>query len=132
MVRRHLRAPVEHLLPVGQVAARGRLDEESRVTGLAVAVGNTPPFLLARRKREELPEHRVRVIEEVGRDVVTREHEAGTEAAHDAVDDRAPLPVTPTLEREQVDVEQLRHDSALVACLRPLTSPAAGRHRAAC
>ena len=52
---------------------------------------------------------RVGLVEQIARYVVTREHETGTEAAHHAVDDRAPLRVAPLFERDQVDVEHVGH-----------------------
>ena len=109
MMARHFLAPVEHLLPVGDVTDRRGLDEEPRVSGLAVTLGNAPPFLLRDRERKELGEPPVGLVEQVTRYVVTREHEPGTEAAHHPVDDRAPLRVGPLFERDQVDVEYVGH-----------------------
>ena len=50
---------------------------------------------------------------------MTGEHEAGAEAAHHAVDDRAPLRGAPLLEREQVDVEDVGHGVSGVGSTQP-------------
>ena len=109
MVRGDLGAPVEHLLPIGDVAAGRGLDEQPGVTRLPVTSGYLPAVLFLGRPREELREHRVGLVEQRGRDVVTREDEARAQATGDAVDDRPPLCITPVFEREQVDVEDVRH-----------------------
>ena len=103
------RRPVEHLLPVGVLARRRRLDEQPGVAGLAVGAGRDPALLGLERRREELLEHPVGGVEEVDRQVVAGEHEARLEAAADAVDDRPTLRRRPALEREQVDLEDLTH-----------------------
>ena len=113
MPGRDRRRPVEHLLPVGLVARRRGLDEESGVPGLPVGTWRDETLLGVLGLREELAEHAVRGVEHVLGHVVTREHEARGEAARYSVDDRAPLGGGAILEREQVDIEDLTHARTL-------------------
>ena len=107
---RDRRRPVEHLLPVRDVARRRRLDEQPGVPGLAVGAGDDPALLLLGRRGEELPEHRVGLVEQILREVVRGVDEAGLEAPAHAVDHRSPLLLAPLFEGQQVDVEDLAHE----------------------
>ncbi len=101
------RRPVEHLLPVGLVARRRRLDEQAGVAGLAVGAGGDELALGRLVELEELAQHAVRGVEEIVGQVVARVHEAGLEAAPDTVDHRTTSLSGARFERQQVDVQDL-------------------------
>ena len=102
-------APVEHLLPVGPLRPRRRLDQKAGVAGLAVRRRRLPPGLGLGRQGEEGGEHPVGLVEEVLGQVVGGVHEPGAQAAPDTVDQRPPPGRRPLLEGVQVDVEDLGH-----------------------
>ena len=84
-------SPVEHLLPVGYVGDRRRLDQQARVTALPVGARHDISVLPLLGKGEERLELRIRLIDEIDRQVVFHIDEAGHEAAKHTVDDRAAL-----------------------------------------
>ena len=62
----HVVAPVEHLLPVGSVEPRRRLDKQPRVARLAVALGGDVPLLHRRGQLEEPGQQLVSGVEHLG------------------------------------------------------------------
>ena len=80
--------PVEHLLPVGYVGDRRRLDQQARVAALPVGARHDIGVLALLGKGEERLELRVRLIDEIDRQVVFHVDEAGGEAAKHTIDDR--------------------------------------------
>ena len=114
-------APVEHLLPVGHVAAGGSFHEQAGVTGLAVALGGDERLLGLLRMFEELLEHPVGRVEHVLGQIVTGVDEPGGQAAAHTVDDGTALRRAALLEDQQVDFQDLvhgRHRSRVVRNLR--------------
>ena len=103
----HVARPVEHLLPVGHVGVGRRLDQQAGVAGLAVGAGRDELRLGLGREREELLEQGVRLVDQIGADVVGDVDEAGRERPHQPVH-HGPLRFgAALLEREEVDLEDL-------------------------
>ena len=59
--------------------------------------------------REELGEHAVRTVEQILGQIVAGVHEACRQAAADAVDHRGALRGRATLERQEVDIQNVIH-----------------------
>ena len=97
--------PIEHLLPIGMVAAGGGFDQEARVAGLAARPGGHKTLLAGRIQGEKLAQHAVGRVEQIGREVAAGVHEARLQAAFHPIHHRPTGGLAAPFKGQQINVE---------------------------
>ena len=109
MTRRDVARPVEHLLPVSDIATGGSLHQQAGVPGLTVRVGRNEGQLGFLRVLEELFQHPVGGVEHVVGQIVQGVDEPGGQAAANTIDHGGSLLGTAILERKKIDFQNFAH-----------------------